>query len=50
MSGNSRLIVDTYGQNPKMAGIYNLSGGIIEFKGSTGTPKLSEARIIRILK
>ncbi|MDE3185839.1 MAG: hypothetical protein KGM16_20695 [Bacteroidota bacterium] len=37
MSGNSRLIVDTYGPNPKMAGTYNLSGGVIEFKGSNGT-------------
>ena len=37
MSGNSRLIVDTYGPNPKMAGTYNLSGGVVEFKGSNGT-------------
>ncbi|HSN08014.1 MAG TPA: hypothetical protein VLS85_03195, partial [Hanamia sp.] len=39
MSGNSRLIVDTYGPNPKMAGVYNLTGGVIEFKGSNGTPQ-----------
>ncbi len=38
MSGNSRLIVDTYGPNPKMAGTYNLTGGVIEFKGTNGTP------------
>ncbi|HEU5052820.1 MAG TPA: T9SS type A sorting domain-containing protein, partial [Hanamia sp.] len=37
MSDNSRLIVDTYGPNPKMAGTYNLTGGIIEFNGSNGT-------------
>ncbi len=37
MSGNSRLIVDTYGPNPKMAGTYNLTGGAIEFNGSNGT-------------
>lgn len=37
MTGNSRLIVDTYGPNPMMAGTYNLSGGVIEFKGSNGT-------------
>ncbi len=37
MSGNSRLIVDTYGPNPKMAGIYNLTGGVIEFNGSNLT-------------
>ena len=39
MSGNSRLVVDTYGPNPKMAGTYNLTGGVIEFKGSNGTPQ-----------
>ena len=39
MSGNGRLIVDTYGPNPKMAGIYNLTGGVIEFNGSNGTPE-----------
>ena len=39
MNGNSRLIVDTYGPNPKMAGTYNLTGGIIEFRGLNGTPE-----------
>jgi hypothetical protein len=39
MSGNSRLIVDTYGPNPKMTGVYNLTGGIIEFKCSGATPQ-----------
>ena len=37
MTGNSRLIVSTFGPNPKMGGIYNLSGGVIEFRGSGGT-------------
>lgn len=37
MSGNSRLIVDSYGPNPKMGGMYNLRGGVIEFKGSGAT-------------
>ena len=37
MTGNSRLIVSTYGPNPKMGGIYNLSGGVIEFRGLNGT-------------
>lgn len=37
MTGTSRLIVSTFGPNPKMGGIYNLSGGVIEFRGSGGT-------------
>lgn len=39
MTGNSRLIVSTYGPNPPMSGAYNLSGGVVEFKGSNGTPQ-----------
>jgi len=39
MSDNSRLIVSSVGQNPPMAGSYNLSGGVIEFRGSNGTPQ-----------
>jgi hypothetical protein len=39
MTDNSRLIVDTYGPNPKMGGTYNLQGGVIEFKGSNLTPQ-----------
>lgn len=39
MTGNSRLIVSSTGTNPKMAGIYNLTGGVIEFKGSNLTPQ-----------
>ncbi|MGN6800736.1 MAG: hypothetical protein ACTHJN_02455 [Ginsengibacter sp.] len=37
MTDNSRLIVDTYGPNPKMAGTYDLTGGVIEFAGSNLT-------------
>jgi len=37
MTENSRLIVSTFGPNPKMGGIYNLSGGVIEFRGLNGT-------------
>ena len=39
MTDNSRLIVDTYGPNPKMGGTYNLQGGVIEFKCSNLTPQ-----------
>ncbi|MEO8821495.1 MAG: hypothetical protein ABI374_11675, partial [Ginsengibacter sp.] len=39
MTGNSRLIVSGYGPNPPMSGIYNLSGGVVEFRGSNGTPQ-----------
>lgn len=44
MTGNSRLIVDTYGPNPKMSGSYNLSGGVIEFKGSNLTSETIRSR------
>jgi hypothetical protein len=37
MTGNSRLIVSTYGPNPPIDGLYNLSGGVIEFKCSGST-------------
>ncbi|MGN6532339.1 MAG: T9SS type A sorting domain-containing protein [Ginsengibacter sp.] len=37
MTDNSRLIVYTVNTNPQMNGIYNLTGGVIEFKGSGGT-------------
>ena len=37
MTGNSRLIVSTYGPNPPIDGIYNLSGGVIEFRCSGST-------------
>lgn len=37
MTGNSRLIVNTIGTNPKMSGIYDLAGGVVEFKGSNLT-------------
>lgn len=39
MTDNSRLIVDTYGPNPKMGGTYILQGGVIEFKCSNLTPQ-----------
>ncbi len=39
MSGNSRLIVSGYGPNPPIDGVYNLSGGVIEFKCSGSTPQ-----------
>lgn len=39
MTDNSRLIVDSYGPNPKMGGTYNLQGGVIEFKCSNLTPE-----------
>lgn len=39
MSGNSRLIVSTFGPNPKMDGVYTLSGGVIEFRGTGATPQ-----------
>lgn len=37
MTGNSRLIVSTTGENPGMGGVYNLTGGVVEFKGSNLT-------------
>jgi hypothetical protein len=39
MSGNGRLIVDTYGPNPKMGGVYSLTGGVVEFKCTNATPQ-----------
>ncbi|HEY5464153.1 MAG TPA: T9SS type A sorting domain-containing protein [Hanamia sp.] len=39
MTGNSRLILSTFGPNPKMGGVYNLTGGAIEFRGSNLTPQ-----------
>lgn len=39
MSGNSRLILSTYGPNPKMGGVYNLTGGVVEFKCTNATPQ-----------
>jgi hypothetical protein len=39
MTGHSRLILGNFGPNPKMTGEYNLSGGVIEFNGSNGTPQ-----------
>lgn len=37
MSGNSRLIVSAVGPSPSIAGNYNLTGGVIEFKNSSLT-------------
>jgi hypothetical protein len=39
MKDNSRLIVDSYGPNPKMGGTYNLQGGVIEYKCTNLTPQ-----------
>ncbi len=39
MTDNSRLIVYTVNTNPRMNGAYNLTGGVIEFKGSGATPQ-----------
>jgi len=45
MAGNSRLIVSTYGPNPKMGGLYNLTGGVIEFRGLNGTAQNIRSKI-----
>ena len=37
MTGNSRLIVSGYGPNPKMGGVYNLTGGVVEFRNTGAT-------------
>ncbi|MEO9050291.1 MAG: hypothetical protein ABI280_00750, partial [Ginsengibacter sp.] len=37
MTDNSRLIVGTVSTQPAMEGTYNLTGGVIEFKGSSTT-------------
>ncbi|MEO8721500.1 MAG: hypothetical protein ABI372_10380 [Ginsengibacter sp.] len=47
MTDNSRLIVSTYGPNPKIGGLYNLTGGVIEFKGSSGTPETIRSKNYR---
>jgi len=39
MSGNSRFIVSSNGTNPRMDGVYNLTGGVIEFANSGATPQ-----------
>jgi hypothetical protein len=39
MNDNSRLIVGGFGPNPVMNGMYDLTGGVIEFTGSGATPQ-----------
>ncbi|MGN6543102.1 MAG: hypothetical protein ACTHKY_19995 [Ginsengibacter sp.] len=39
MNNNSRLIVSGFGPNPPMNGMYNLTSGVIEFRGSGATPQ-----------
>lgn len=39
MKDNSRLILSGFGPNPPINGLYNLSGGVIEFRGSGATPQ-----------
>ncbi|MEO6905165.1 MAG: hypothetical protein ABI148_02290 [Ginsengibacter sp.] len=50
MTDNSRLIVDTYGPNPKMGGTYNLQGGIVEFKCSNLTPQTIRNKSYHIIE
>ncbi len=50
MTDNSRLIVDTYGPNPKMGGTYNLQGGVVEFKCSNLTPQTIRNKSYHIIE
>lgn len=39
MKDNSRLILSGFGPNPPINGLYDLTGGVIEFRGSGATPQ-----------